>query len=70
MKWISGDALSLFLYRRKYCLEERRRISQRLREIANDYERDGKPGPKAYNVWGWREIARELRRVADEVDKC
>jgi hypothetical protein len=41
--------------------------SARLREIADLYERDGRPGPRGLNCWGWKEIAQQLRAVAKEI---
>jgi hypothetical protein len=45
---------------------EVRRLQQRLtelRDLADQYERDGQPGPLGYNCWGWREIADALRKA-------
>ncbi len=44
-------------------------IAFKLRQRADLYEKDGKPGELGYNAWGWRDIARELRRVADEIEE-
>lgn len=41
-------------------------ILRRIRTLAEAYEVDGQPGPRGYNCWGWSEIARELRKIADE----
>lgn len=35
---------------------------------ADLYEIDGEPGPLGYNCWGWRDIAKILRHVADEIE--
>lgn len=40
----------------------------RLRRAADQYEKDGEPGPLGFNCWGWRTIAAELRRVAKEIE--
>ena len=38
-----------------------RNIPQRILAIADQYEKDGEPGPFGYNCWGWRNIASSLR---------
>ena len=41
----------------------------RLRDKADQYEKDGEPGPLGYNCWGWRDIARHLREIAEEFER-
>lgn len=34
---------------------------------ADKYEKDGEPGDLGYNFWGWRDMAKTLRKVADRI---
>lgn len=40
-----------------------------LEKKADEYEKGGEPGPLGYNCWGWRDIARKLREVANDIRK-
>jgi len=44
--------------------EERAATFTALMAAADRYEKDGEPGELGYNCWGWRDIARALRREA------
>ena len=35
-----------------------------LNDKADQYEKNGEPGPLGLNCWGWRQIAKELRETA------
>lgn len=43
-------------------------VSARLHQLADLYEKDGEPGPRGLNFWGWRAFSAELRKVAGEFD--
>lgn len=67
VEWIDGDAASLHAVRmseREKVIDE---VKTRLLRIADEYEKDGEVGPRGYNMWGWRDIARELRKIANEM---
>jgi len=45
-------------------------VVERLRKEADLYEAThNQPGPKGYNCWGWRDIAKTYRDFADTLER-